>query len=84
MSRDKGGPHYRYHDDPYLTPISTFERRMFSLSKESGRKAASWIKDSNPELFSHLRDDPVIKVISFSFYYVMLQFKYLLSVDTEL
>lgn len=63
VRRDKSGPHFRYHDDPFLTPQTTVEKRTFSLSKESGRKAANWVLNTHPELFlANTADDPVIKV----------------------
>lgn len=53
VKSDPTAPHYKYHDDPYLTPISNVAKRSFALSKESGRKAAQWIRAQNPELFQH-------------------------------
>ncbi|XP_069669992.1 small ribosomal subunit protein mS39 [Periplaneta americana] len=50
---DPTAPHYKYHDDPYLTPQSNVGKRSFALSKESGRKAAQWIRAQNAELFQH-------------------------------
>ncbi|KAK4293028.1 hypothetical protein Pmani_034231 [Petrolisthes manimaculis] len=64
IKRDTSGPHYKHHDDPYLTPASNSLKRMYSLSKESGRKAARWIRDSNPQLFLHTPDDPHIKAFA--------------------
>ncbi|KAF2366059.1 MyTH4 domain [Trinorchestia longiramus] len=62
VSKDKTGPHYRYHDDPFLTPTTPMEKRVCSLSKESGRKAAVWVRDQHPHLFtSNMSDEPVIK-----------------------
>ena len=62
MKRDKSGPHYRFHDDPYLTPVDNINKRNYALSKESGRKAAKWIRDTNPDLFVSTADDPMIEV----------------------
>ncbi|XP_042225053.1 protein PTCD3 homolog, mitochondrial-like isoform X2 [Homarus americanus] len=61
VSRDTSGPHYKYHDDPYLTPASNLVKRTFSLSKEAGRKAARCIRDENASLFTHRPDDPFIE-----------------------
>ncbi|KAK8730216.1 hypothetical protein OTU49_008151, partial [Cherax quadricarinatus] len=61
VSRDSSGPHYKYHDDPYLTPGSNLSKRVFSLSKEAGRKAARWIRDENAAFFTHRPDDPFIE-----------------------
>lgn len=61
VSRDISGPHYKYHDDPFLTPASNMIKRTFSLSKEAGRKAARWIRDENAELFTHRPEDPFIE-----------------------
>jgi len=51
VGRDPTAPHYKYHDDPYLIPMSNMAKRTYSLSKEAGRKAASWIKEEHRELF---------------------------------
>lgn len=61
VSRDLSGPHYKYHDDPYLTPASNLVKRTFSLSKEAGRKAARWIRDENASLFTHRPEEPFIQ-----------------------
>lgn len=62
VSRDISGPHYKYHDDPFLTPASNIVKRTFSLSKEAGRKAARWIRDENAQFFTHRPEDPFIDV----------------------
>lgn len=51
VGRDPTGPHYKYHDDPYLIPMSNVAKRTYALSKEAGRKAANWIKEEHRELF---------------------------------
>lgn len=62
IKRDKASPHFRFHDDPFLIPNTNFEKRTYSLSKESGRKAAHWVLNTHPELFlANTSDDPVIK-----------------------
>lgn len=61
VGRDTTGPHYKYHDDPYLTPCSNLTKRSYALSKESGRKAARWIRDQHPQLFTHRPEEPFVE-----------------------
>ncbi|CAG7817066.1 unnamed protein product [Allacma fusca] len=58
VGRDYTAPHYKFHDDPYLIPTSNMTKRMYALSKESGRKAAKWIRQQHPELYYHKNADP--------------------------
>lgn len=51
VGRDSTAPHYKYHDDPFLIPMSNAAKRTYAMSKESGRKAAQWIKEEHRELF---------------------------------
>ncbi|XP_060138283.1 small ribosomal subunit protein mS39 isoform X1 [Zootoca vivipara] len=51
VKRDPTAPNYMFQDDPYLTPRTTTEFRLFSLSKESGENAARFIIDRHPKLF---------------------------------
>lgn len=51
VARDYTAPHYKYHDDPFLIPMSNAAKRTYAMSKESGRKAAKWIKEEHRELF---------------------------------
>lgn len=53
IQRDPTAAHFKYHDDPYLIPVSNFQKRAYALSQESGRKAAQWICNQHPELFNH-------------------------------
>lgn len=53
---------YRYHDDPYLIPLSNFRKRSYALSAEAGRKAAAWIRDEHAELFTTRVWDPPTKI----------------------
>jgi hypothetical protein len=62
VKSDPTAAHYKYHDDPYLTPVSNVGKRSFALSKESGRKAAQWIQAQNPELFQHKVAYPPVQV----------------------
>lgn len=55
VGKDKTAPHYRYHDDPWLTPYKLTAKREYALAKESGRKAARFIMSQHPELFDHNR-----------------------------
>ncbi|XP_020293328.1 protein PTCD3 homolog, mitochondrial [Pseudomyrmex gracilis] len=61
ISRDYTAPHYKYHDDPYLTPRSRGQIRVFALAKESGKKAAMWIRQEHSDLFQHKVAEPSIK-----------------------
>ncbi|XP_067012701.1 small ribosomal subunit protein mS39 [Anabrus simplex] len=61
VQRDTTAAHYKYHDDPFLIPMSNTGKRTFALAKESGRKAANWIRNQHPELFQHQEADPPIK-----------------------
>ncbi|XP_014484902.1 PREDICTED: protein PTCD3 homolog, mitochondrial [Dinoponera quadriceps] len=61
ISRDYTAPHYKYHDDPYLTPLSKLQNRSFALARESGRKAAMWVRQEHSDLFQHKVADPEIK-----------------------
>ncbi|XP_026765066.2 protein PTCD3 homolog, mitochondrial [Galleria mellonella] len=55
---DPTAAHYKYHDDPYLIPLSNFRKRSYALSAEAGRKAAAWIRDEHAELFNTREWDP--------------------------
>ncbi len=61
VGRDYTAPHYRFHDDPYLIPSSNAAKRNSALSKESGKKAAKWIKEQHAELFQHREAEPPIE-----------------------
>ncbi|KAK2586022.1 hypothetical protein KPH14_010590 [Odynerus spinipes] len=60
VSKDLSAPHYKYHDDPYLIPLSKQEQRYRALSLESGRKAAMWVYREHADLFQHDKADPII------------------------
>ena len=55
VGKDFTAPHYRYHDDPWLIPYKLDNKRAYTLSKESGRKAAKFIMNQHPDLFEHNR-----------------------------
>ncbi|XP_045114775.1 protein PTCD3 homolog, mitochondrial-like [Portunus trituberculatus] len=61
VTQDTTGPHYKYSDDPFLSPYSNLTKRSYALSKESGRKAARWIREEYPKLFLHRPDEPFIE-----------------------
>jgi len=55
VGRDDTAPHYKFHDDPWLTPYKSLAKRDFSLAKEAGRKAARYVLNKHPDLFHHNR-----------------------------
>ena len=59
---DTTGPAYKYQDDPFLTPYSRLDKKKYALSKESGIKAARYIRDNYSELFNYHAAEPEIKV----------------------
>ncbi|XP_026327030.1 protein PTCD3 homolog, mitochondrial [Hyposmocoma kahamanoa] len=59
---DPTAAHYKYHDDPYLIPLSNFRKRSYALSAEAGRKAAAWIRDEHAELFATRIWDPPLRM----------------------
>lgn len=61
VSRDPTATHFKYHDDPFLIPMSNVGKRTFAMAQESGRKAAHWIRKEHPDLFNHRECDPPIK-----------------------
>ncbi|XP_012223048.1 small ribosomal subunit protein mS39 [Linepithema humile] len=61
ISRDYTAPHYKFHDDPYLTPLSKMHERNYALAKESGKKAAMWIREEHRDLFDHKLAEPEIQ-----------------------
>ncbi|CAG9792120.1 unnamed protein product [Diatraea saccharalis] len=58
VGADPTAAHYKYHDDPYLIPLSNFRKRAYALSAEAGRKAAAWIRDEHAEWFTTREWDP--------------------------
>ena len=61
MGRDPTAAHYKYHDDPYLIPLSSSGKRIFAMAQEAGRKAAHWVRQEHADLFQHREADPVIE-----------------------
>ena len=72
IKRDPTAPHYKFHDDPYLIPVSNHAKRTFALSQESGRKAAMWVMEQHPELFHRIEADPPIEVSIWHSYFVIV------------
>ncbi|XP_032512042.2 small ribosomal subunit protein mS39 [Danaus plexippus] len=62
VGTDPTAAHYKYHDDPYLIPLSNFRKRSYALSAEAGKKAAAWVRDQHPELFTTREWDPPMKM----------------------
>ncbi|CAH1176490.1 unnamed protein product [Phaedon cochleariae] len=62
IKRDPTAAHYKYHDDPYLIPMSNVGKRTFAMAQEAGRKAAHWIRLEHSDLFNHREADPVIQM----------------------
>ncbi|XP_022230990.2 protein PTCD3 homolog, mitochondrial [Drosophila obscura] len=69
VGRDHTAPHYKYHDDPFLIPMSNVAKRTYAMSKEAGRKAAKWIKEEHHELFLHKEAQPAIEKFAPSMVY---------------
>ncbi|KAG5898592.1 hypothetical protein JTB14_016603 [Gonioctena quinquepunctata] len=61
IKRDPTAAHYKYHDDPYLIPMSNVGKRTFAMAQEAGRKSAHWIRQEHADLFNHREADPVIQ-----------------------
>ncbi|VEN56252.1 unnamed protein product [Callosobruchus maculatus] len=62
ISQDPTAAHYKYHDDPFLIPMSNVGKRTFAMAQEAGKKAAHWIRKEHADLFNHREADPIIKV----------------------
>lgn len=62
IKTDPTAPHYKYHDDPYLIPMSNIGKRTFAMAQEAGRKAAHWIRQEHADLFQHRHADPPVKI----------------------
>ncbi|XP_075904319.1 small ribosomal subunit protein mS39 [Nelusetta ayraudi] len=52
VSQDPTAYPYQFQDDPYLTPRTLPEFKLYSLSIESGRSAAKYFIDNNPKFFA--------------------------------
>lgn len=61
ISRDPTAAHFKYHDDPFLIPVSNVAKRSYALAQEAGRKAAMWVRAEHSDLFQHMEMDPAIE-----------------------
>ncbi|XP_067127711.1 small ribosomal subunit protein mS39 [Centruroides vittatus] len=61
VGRDYTAPHYKYHDDPFLIPVSNVSKRTYALAKESGKKAARFFLEKYPDSFENNPAQPVIE-----------------------
>nr|XP_019937175.1 PREDICTED: pentatricopeptide repeat domain-containing protein 3, mitochondrial isoform X2 [Paralichthys olivaceus] len=52
VSRDPTAYKYQFQDDPYLSPRTSTEFKLYSLSQESGRSAAKYFVNTNPKFFT--------------------------------
>ncbi|XP_056625594.1 pentatricopeptide repeat domain-containing protein 3, mitochondrial isoform X2 [Triplophysa dalaica] len=60
VNRDPTASQYRFQDDPFLTPRTSGEYKLFSLSQESGRNAAKYFIDKFPKYFQKDYAEPHI------------------------
>ncbi|KAL7288107.1 hypothetical protein TKK_0017892 [Trichogramma kaykai] len=61
IHRDPTAADYKYIDDPFLIPNSLSKKRTYSLSRESGKKAAMWILQQHPDLLTSELSEPLIE-----------------------
>ena len=63
VGRDNTAPDYKYHDDPFLIPYNSIQKKEYILAKDSGRKAARYVLENHPELFADnlIYDEPKIR-----------------------
>ncbi|CAG2243053.1 PTCD3 [Mytilus edulis] len=52
VQRDSTAPDYMFVDDPHLYPVIANEKKIYTLAKSSGRKAARYFVDRLPGIFS--------------------------------
>ncbi|XP_041846132.1 pentatricopeptide repeat domain-containing protein 3, mitochondrial [Melanotaenia boesemani] len=52
VSRDPIAYPYQFQDDPYLSPRTYYESKLYSVSQESGRSSAKWFVNNNPKFFT--------------------------------
>ncbi|XP_061141685.1 small ribosomal subunit protein mS39 [Syngnathus typhle] len=52
VNRDPTAFPYQFQDDPYLSPRTAAEFKLFSLSQESGRSAAKYFVNNHPKFFT--------------------------------
>ena len=51
LKKDYNAPDYKFHDDPYLTPYRTADKRAFVEAKEGGKVAARYVLRKHKDLF---------------------------------
>ncbi|XP_067312870.1 small ribosomal subunit protein mS39 [Pseudorasbora parva] len=51
VNKDPTASDYRFQDDPYLTPKTSLDFKLFSLSQESGKNAAKYFISKYPNYF---------------------------------
>lgn len=51
LKKDTTAPDYPFHDDPYLIPYNSMDKRIFLLSKLGGKEAARFVLNQHPDLF---------------------------------
>ncbi|XP_055837549.1 protein PTCD3 homolog, mitochondrial [Episyrphus balteatus] len=61
VKSDPTAVHFKYHDDPYLIPMSNVTKRTFAMAQEAGRKAAKWVKDEHGRFFMHQEAQPSVE-----------------------
>ncbi|XP_031630265.1 protein PTCD3 homolog, mitochondrial [Contarinia nasturtii] len=61
VGRDPTSSHYKFHDDPYLTPVSYTMREKYALSQESGKRTAKWFVEQHSEYFNGKDAQPQIE-----------------------
>lgn len=61
---DPTAAHFKYHDDPYLMPMSNVTKRTFAVAQEAGRKAAKWIKNEHGQFFMHQEAQPSVEAFA--------------------
>ncbi|XP_067630375.1 small ribosomal subunit protein mS39 [Eurosta solidaginis] len=64
VGRDPTAAHYKYHDDPYLMPMSNMGKRTFAMAQEAGRKAAKFIREEHRQVFNHHEAEPFIEAFA--------------------
>lgn len=64
IKRDPTAAHFKFHDDPFLIPVSNNAKRSYALAQEAGRKAAKWIKEEHADLFQHRNAEPFIQAFA--------------------
>ncbi|KPM04935.1 PTCD3-like protein, mitochondrial-like protein [Sarcoptes scabiei] len=65
VEKDHTAPHYRFVDDPYLTPVTNIDKRSYALAKESGRIAARYFVETYPDLFFRDYSEPKIEAFTY-------------------